>query len=258
MEENKDKTKTSKFQGIGSLLYFNWPNYLMVLTLVILLGILEYLMPSEGFSIYRLALMLLLLSIFSSLLVSFYIQDLSPLYNLRWMKLLPKIPRQAKIVLIHAGMDNISATLNSRYADAQLLKYNIYDYKRHTKEEGRKIRKKHPLTTDTIAISTSFLPIAPRSADAIFFILSAGELKDKYERIGFFKQMQESLKPEGQLIFVEHTKNVANLLAFTWGATDLLKNKEWESIFVDTKLNAVYYSGTITPFLSIYSLGTNN
>lgn len=254
MDKKYTKRIRGPFQGIGNILYINWSYYLLTIVLVMILAVLEYLMPSPGISLYKIAVLLICISLLLSLIVSYYIYDLSSLYRLTWLNNFPKIPENAKIVNIHAGIDETSQLIKRQFPKAYLLIYSLYDRQRHKEKSIEKAQKKAPLSPYTISISLSFLPLMPNSVDAIFIIISTHRLENQQERIRFFKQMQEALKANGQLIVVEHVRDTLNLLAYTWGASHFLPSKAWHKIFEQSDL-LVNQKRKVTPFLTVYSLG---
>lgn len=254
MIEEHTKRIRSPFQGIGNILFINWSYYLLTCVLMLVLAVLEYLLPSPGISVYKIALFLICTSLLLSLIVSYYIYDLSSLYRFTWLKRFPKIPENAKIVNIHAGIDETSQLIKRQFPEAYLLIYSLYDRLRHNEKTIEKAQERTPLYPYTISISLSFLPLMPNSVDAIFLIISAHRLKNQEERIRFFKQMQEALKPNGQLIVVEHVRDTLNLMAYTWGASHFLPTKAWRKIFDESNL-LINQKRKVTPFLTVYSLG---
>src|SRR3989442_1492516 len=95
------------FQGVWNIIRFNWQFYFLSLGFILIVLFFRSSFPAALRIPAIILLLLIVISIFISLLVSTYIYDFSNLYNLSWLNNLPK-NKQEKIVNINAGFDETS------------------------------------------------------------------------------------------------------------------------------------------------------
>jgi len=183
-----------------------------------------------------------------SLMASYYIYDLSDLYHFGW---LPTNSKDKYLVNISAGFDEISNILIEKYPDAELLVLDFYDPLKHTEVSIKRARKAYPRHTGTEQIDTSSFPLKNATADKIFVMLSAHEIRDPKEQIIFFKEIKRVLKQDGQLIVVEHLRDWANFAAFNLGFLHFYSRGTWLNVFKQTKF-FVKKEIKITPFITAF------
>ncbi|HMG16198.1 MAG TPA: hypothetical protein VK590_12160, partial [Saprospiraceae bacterium] len=118
------------FQGLWNIIRFNWPYYIISFGLLILgFYIIRFLVePYQDFA-FVLFLMIAMVIIIS-LLVSFYIYDLSEFYTLNYLNKISLNPKT--IINIHAGFDETSKLFKEKYTDADLKALDFYDPIKHT------------------------------------------------------------------------------------------------------------------------------
>ena len=203
------------FQGITNIVRFNWHFYVLGVAFIGVLHIVKPLAADALHPVIGLTGLLVLLSLVISLAVSLYVYDLSGLYKFDWLPL--SISSNATVVNINAGFDETSFILREKYPSIGLAVLDFYDPKKHTEVSIKRARKAYAIYPGTKAIRTSAIALEPRSVDSIFCILSAHEIRSSSERKLFFQQLAGALKKDGQIVVVEHLRDVANFLAYNIG-----------------------------------------
>ncbi|MEM8909787.1 MAG: methyltransferase domain-containing protein, partial [Bacteroidota bacterium] len=185
-----------------------------------------------------------------SLLVAFYIYDLSDLYRLNW---LDPFSGQAHLLNIHAGFDELSPLLRQKFPKTRLTIFDFYDPLKHTEVSIKRARRAYPPDPNNIAVATTQLPLANDSVDRIFLVLAAHEIRDSQERDHFFQEIYRILHPTGQIVFVEHLRDGANFLAFNWGFLHFHSKKTWTRAIAQAHL-LIRSEQKITPFIHVFTL----
>jgi len=241
------------FQGVLNIIRFNWHYYIIafVLVTIILLAANKLGNPIQ-IPIYFLSF-LISVSVLASLLFSFYVYDLSGLYNLAWVK---QSGAESLIVNINAGFDETSELLLNKFKSTELIALDFYDPKKHTEVSIKRARKAYPPFSNTKQITTNRLQLADNSADKIFVILSAHEIRKNNERIIFFKELKRVVKPNGQIYITEHLRDMPNFLAYNIGFLHFYSKRIWLTTFNAAGLK-IKEELKITPFISTFILHKN-
>jgi SAM-dependent methyltransferase len=240
------------FQGVWNIVRFNWQFYVWAL-LVILLLLLLTRFTSSTIGIYLLVLSsLVFLPMSVSLGVSFYVYDLSDLYKFNWINNSTK-DAHCLLININAGFDETSILLKEKFPDPALVVFDFYNLKKHTEVSIKRARKAYPPFPNTISVTTTNLPLADNSADQIFLIFAAHEIRDEQERINFFRELKRIVKPAGQIIVTEHLRNVTNFLAYNIGFLHFYSKATWLKIFQSAELS-LKTEQKITPFISTFTV----
>lgn len=243
------------FQGVANIVRFNWHLYFLAAVFVVTLLAVNAATDNRFLFFFLTIAVVVMLAIFISLFVSFYIYDLSPLYTLNWLDSVP-INGKGKLVNINAGFDETSMLLQNKFKDAQLTVYDFYDPQKHTEVSLRRARKAYPPFTGTQSISTAGLPLKSGSVDAVFLLLSAHEIRNSLEGDQFFKELARVVKADGKIILTEHIRDGANFLAYNIGAFHFHKRKAWLRVFKKGNLKIVNEIKT-TPFITTFILQKN-
>jgi len=240
------------FQGVLNIIKFNWNFYVLALTMVVLMLI----AASYFKSIPLLYLFAVLISAGSitSLLVSFYIYDLSGLYKLNWIK---STKAEHLIVNIHAGFDETSLLLENKYKDAELRIIDFYDPQKHTEPSIKRARKAYPALPQTVRADAIRLPIEDNTADKVFVIFSAHEIRNEIERQAFIKELARIIKPGGEIYLTEHLRDLANFLAYNIGFFHFYSRKSWLKHFNNAALK-LDQEIKLTPFISTFIISKND
>ena len=238
------------FQGVWNVVRFNWHFYVVSLGVSLLLFLLGRCLNEPSRSCGIVACILLLGTSFLSLLVSFYVYDLSGLYQMKWTG---ECASHACIINIHAGFDETSALLKQKFPACDLIVFDFYDPAKHTEASIKRARKAFPPFPGTLPVDTSNLPLRDDFADKIFVTLSAHEIRNDAERIAFFKALRRLLKPTGQIVVTEHLRDLPNFLAYSIGCFHFLPRASWNKTFRHAGLNIAKEIKT-TPFITTFIL----
>jgi len=240
------------YQGITNIIKFNRHLYLLSAGMVLILMILTRFITGPYLLLNYIIITLVIAGILISLVVSFYIYDLSGFYKLNWLNELPIIAGD-KIVNINAGFDETSQLLLQRYLAAELIVFDFYDPLKHTEVSIKRARKAYLPFSGTIETSTSALPLENNSARYIFLIFAAHEIRKEQERDDFFKELKRILKPGGKIILVEHLRDIPNFLAYNMGFFHFVSRLCWQHTFSNSGLS-IQKEIKITPFISNFIL----
>lgn len=240
-------------QGVSNIVRFNWHFYVFSVVIVILLVFISSLDINEILRISALFLIQLIIGLnLISLLVSWYIYDLSELYRFAWVTEL-KWESNKKIANINAGFDETSALLKAKFPDCNLTVLDFYDAEKHTEVSIKRARKAYPPFLGTISVTTDLLPLVDNSTDSIFCILSTHEIRNQNEREILFGELARILKPSGRIIVTEHLRDFPNFLAYTIGFFHFHSHQTWLRTFRAAELE-LHKEIKITPFISSFIL----
>lgn len=239
-------------QGVTNIVLFNWHFYLIAFLAFILLFLFQSIIP-EQFRIFILfASIVALLTLIISLVVSYYIYDISNLYSLNW---LPNSEFN-KVLNINAGFDETSQIIKDKFPTCELMICDFYDKEKHTEVSIKRARSAYPPLAGTIQVSTTKLPFKDNEFEYSFAILSAHEIRDKSERVQFFKEVKRVTKPNGQIFVTEHLRDLNNFLAYTIGFFHFHSKSTWKETFKLANLSIEREIKT-TPFITTFILKTN-
>lgn len=243
------------FQGTWNIIRFNWHLYLLSMALLLFLFLLTGLL-NPAIDLYIQSLFWFITSsTILSLLVSFYVYDVSALYKLGWLSGFDGKEKKV-IVNIHAGFDETSALLKERYPEANLAVLDFYDPLKHTEIAIKRARKAYPPFAETEKVETTKLPLEDHVADIIFVFFSAHEIRSGEERIAFFSELNRIMKPAGKAVVTEHLRDTANFLAYNIGFFHFFSKPLWLKTFQASNLQ-VQKELKITPFVSSFLLIKN-
>lgn len=239
-------------QGVWNIVRFNWPFYVIAYSLAaILWGAEHYFSPIVPNVTIAVSFAIIFM-VHVSLMVSMYVYDISGLYTLNWLDGI-KLVSNAAVININAGFDETSALLKEKYKEATLTALDFYDPKKHTEASIKRARKAYPPYIGTLRTKTTEIKLADESADIIFAILSAHEIRNTEERVLFFKELKRILKPKGQIVVTEHLRDVPNFMAYTIGFFHFHSEKTWLQTFKASKFK-VSEEFKITPFITSFVL----
>jgi len=240
------------FQGITNIIRFNWHYYALGIGLMFILILCRGFFSPELNIVVSVIILLTTVGFILSLVVSYYIYDYSDIYRLHWLNSLTINPG-SRLVNIHAGFDETSALLTTKYNHSELAVYDFYNPSLHTEASLERARKAYPAYYGTIKVSTSAIPLEPSTIDCVFLIFSAHEIRNMDERILFFKQLQRALKPNGRIVVTEHLRDAANFMAYTIGYFHFFSKTNWLRVFKEGGLT-LEQETKITPFISTFIL----
>lgn len=229
------KATRKPFQGVLNILRFNWDFYLMaaigLVVAIVLASVIAALaiLPDWLNVFVLLGCLGLVYFVIGSLVVSYWVYDASPLYKWKWLEsFLEKTPKQA--LNIHAGFDESSESLVRLYPDIALEIADFYDPEQHTEKSIERARAAYPPPPTVQSVQPTQLPYSDHSFDTIFLLFAAHEIRNPEERIQFFHELKRILKTSGELVLVEHLRDIANVLAFGPGAWHFYPLNEWQQL----------------------------
>lgn len=250
-----EKVNRKSFQGVGNIVRFNWHFYLIAFAIVIVLWFTRNYLPTTLNWLTTGTIIFTIITTFISLVISYFIYDYSNLYSLKWLDFL-NIKNNTTLLNTNAGFDETSAILQHKFPNTNLIVLDFYDANKHTEISIERARKVYPIFPNTINISTDNIPLQANSIDYIFLIFAAHEIRNKAERITFFKQLRNVLKDNGKIIVTEHQRDLPNFIAYTIGFFHFYSNKTWKSIFAQSSLN-IEKEFKINPFVTTFILTKN-
>ena len=221
--------KRSQFQGVWTVLRFNW--HLHVFAMVFLVGLLVMAHHLTGTP--RLLAHLMTAGAFLQLIISFaatwIAYDASRLYQFSWLA--PILAGSERGANLHAGFDETTRLLRSSFPSIEWQVFDFYDPAAPTQISIRRARRAHPPETGTIPIRTDAIPMSDASLDVAILFLAAHEIRDSAERVHFFRELNRVLKPGGRLIVTEHLRDAPNIFAYSIGAWHFHPRSEWLTTF---------------------------
>ena len=152
-----------------------------------------------------------------------------------------------------AGFDETSILIKNKFPEANLNSFDFYDPAKNTEISIKRARKAYPPYPGTSQVNTSSLPSETGSADLIFVIFAAHEIRKEVERDIFFNELKRILKPAGKIVLTEHLRDLPNFLAYTIGFFHFMPLSSWRRTFNKCGLK-VSDEFKITPFVSTFIL----
>lgn len=243
-----------RFQGVLQILRFNWPMYATAVGLLTA-GALTVLTIPLSNSIRFVALLAIASAVFwliVSLAVSHYVYDRAGIYRGAWLSAeRPRVP--LRYANLHAGLDEFSPVLAALYPGSEAIILDFFDAQRMTEPSIARARK---LATDQpLARPADFrsLPLADEELDTAFVIFAAHELREPDSRVQLFRELRRVLKSDGQVVLVEHLRDLANFLAFGPGSFHFHSRATWMRNTVAAGLE-VRVEFPLTPFVRVFIL----
>lgn len=245
----------NSFQGVINIIRFNWHLYALSVVGLALLTVFGFWAGDKFLSLSYIVVFLAGIQIATSLAVSFYIYDLSGLYKFGW---LPDMDYSLhlQILNVNAGFDETSYLLEEKFKNSELVALDFYDAKQHTEASIKRARKAYPAYRNTMNASTHKLPFRNAYFHMSFAVLSAHEIRNNIERASFFKELKRTLKPDGEIVVIEHMRDLNNFLAFNIGCFHFHSKTVWNTTFEDAGLR-IDKEIKITPFLTTFILKAN-
>lgn len=239
-------------QGVLNIIRFNWHFYVVAAILILILATSNTFL-SKDFQLFGWVFLgLLISSIAISLLVSFYVYDVSKLYDLPWLNDFNK----KSILNISAGFDETSSIIRAKFPEVKISICDFYNPKKHTEVSIKRARKAYPPDEDTIEVETTLLPFESNTFDFSLVILSAHEIRNQEERIEFFNELKRVTKPNGRIMVTEHLRDLPNFLAYNIGFLHFHSKVSWYKTFRNSGL-LIEQELKTTPFISTFILSKN-
>ncbi len=258
MEKRKEGAMASlrkPFEGVKNIVRFNWHFYLLALAAVVVLLLLGFILDNPFAGMFLVLAIIIVVVTLVSLSVSCYIYDFSGLYNFKWMN--EFIAEEGKsIVNIHAGFDETSGILHRKFPQSKLTVLDFYDPEKHTEVSIKRARKAYPPYPGTQQITTTTIPLEDQSADSVFLIFAAHEIRDPKERELFFKELRRIVSINGKVVVTEHLRDVPNFMAYTVGFFHFYSKASWKKLFKTSGFR-ISSEFKCTPFISTFILEPN-
>lgn len=241
------------FQGMLAIARFNWPFYVVALTVLIVsaCGMLRFtgllkaccLIAFAGAAYF----------IFVSLGVSHLVYDRSDLYRWSWLERALHGAPTHQAVFCHCGFDEASAELREKFENVQWNVLDHYEPERMTEPSIRRARALFPPISGTLACRYDAWPLAAESADVVFALLSIHELRCELERATWFAEAKRCLRRGGRVVLAEHVRDVANFFAFGPGFLHFHSRKSWRRCWEKAGFRSAN-EFSVTPFVQVFVL----
>ena len=240
------------WQGMWTIVRFNWPFYLAALVILIFasIGILwasSLLVKWSG----SIAVMGSLYFLIGSLGVSHQVYDRSDLYRWAWLKRALDGINVTRAIFCHSGFDETSQDFRERFADVDWFILDHYDQEKMTEASIQRARKMYPPTKDTLPAAYDQWPVATDTADVVFGLLAIHELRSEVERAAWFTEAKRCLKSDGRVVLAEHTRDFANFLAFGPGFLHFHSRASWRRCWEQIGFDSTD-EFTVTPWVRIF------
>ena len=245
--------KTRKpFQGVLNILSFNRHYYLFGLAVLAVLIAAHFIIDLPD-TIFWLIVAAFLLGFIMPLIVSAYVYDLSGYYRFDWLKNLVRDDERGKLIVnINAGFDETSFIIKNKFPQSDLKVFDFYNAKQHTEPAIKRARKVSLTYPDTQQIVSNSIPLKEKTVDIIFLLSAVHEIRSHEEKVHFLKECFRLCKPGGNVIMVEHLRDLPNFLAFSVGFTHFFSRSVWKNAFECAGFST-FQETKFTPFMSIFN-----
>jgi SAM-dependent methyltransferase len=216
-------------QGLITVLRFNWHFYLIAIAGILTILAAAWLLVPASLPLAAFIAFAGMVAIDLSLAATLYAYDLTGLYTLGWLE--PWVAASKRAANIHAGFDETTELLRELHPDIEWTVMDFYDPQKHTEVSIKRARAAHPPQHGTQTITTSHVPLDDSSLDCVLLMLSAHEIRDRDERIGFFRELHRVIAENGTLIVTEHLRDLPNIIAYNIGAWHFHPRSEWLATF---------------------------
>lgn len=211
--------KRHKLQGVLNILSFNRHFYVGgCIVLALIIGSTFIFNWPTG--IYCSVIGAFIYGLIMPLLISAYVYDFSGFYKFDWLKQMNCRDTKEDFNLnINAGFDETSFIIESILPQSKLQVFDFYNVHQHTEPAIIRARKVSNVYPNTQQIHSNSIPLADNSVDHIFLISAIHEIRKHDEQVLFLKECRRVCKHNGNIIIVEHLRDLPNFIAFTIGFT---------------------------------------
>lgn len=245
-------TERGKWQGMWTIARFNWPFYGGALVVLIAAsgGVVS---TTELWLKWTCAAAMMgaLYFLIVSLWVSHEVYDRSDLYRLAWLDRALDGTEHGRMVFCHSGFDEASQLLKKQLKAVDWVVLDHYDEALMTEASIRRARKQFPPLAGTLSAPFDQWPVVADSAEVVVGLLAIHELRSEEERSAWFAEAYRCLKPGGRVVLAEHTRNLANFLAFGPGFLHFHSGASWRRCWEKAQLQATD-EFQVTPWVRIF------
>lgn len=246
--------KRRPFQGVLNILSFNRHYYFFGLTILAILFA-SRLIIAWPTVLFWVVIGAFLYGLIAPLIVSAYVYDFSGYYKMGWLNDVLHSKQNARtIVNINAGFDETSFILAEKFPTAKVKVFDFYDSKRHTEPAIVRARKVSLVYPDTQQIASHSIPLDDQSADIIFLLSAAHEIRSQSEKIQLLKECRRICKPDSIVVMVEHLRDFPNFVAFSVGFTHFFSRNIWKNAFASAGFST-FTEKKFTSFMSVFKCG---
>jgi len=244
--------KRRKFQGALNILSFNRHFYVSGLGVLAVL-IASYPLIEWPGILFWLIMAAFLYGLLMPLIVSAYVYDFSGYYSFQWLKNLISNDEGVQLIVnINAGFDETSFIIKNKFPHSDLKVFDFYNAKQHTEPAIKRARKVSLVYPNTQQIASNLIPLKNNSADIVFLLSAAHEIRSNEEKVQFLKECYRLCKPGGKVIMVEHLRDFPNFLAFSVGFSHFFSRSVWKNAFERAGFSS-FQETKFTPFMSIFN-----
>lgn len=242
--------------GAVRIFLYNWPTFVLtwsgafVVLAALALGALK--LPTALAWLVGAGALGALLWSFTSLLVSYYVYDRSPLASGVWLRALLPIGRVDSWAAIDAGLD-AEVDLDDVMPGTCVARLDIFDGVVVRAPSVQRARRLTPRAHHAVAANVRALPLVDASCDVVTAVFAAHEVRDTGAREALFAEVKRALKIGGRLLIVEHLRDVPNFLAYGPGCAHFQPRAEWLRLADVTGLR-VAVEMRVTPWVMALAL----
>jgi hypothetical protein len=243
-----------KWQGASTIALLNWPYYAAAVVVLAASLAAACLAPLRVVQLLGAAGAIgSLWFLVGSLGVAHLVYDRSDLYKLHWLaRVLPAGDRR-RLIVCHAGFDDLSPLLSANLPAADWTILDHYDPARMREASIRRARRFYPPGGATTPAVFDRWPVESASADAVFGLLAIHELRSDGERSRWFSEAKRCLSAGGRIILAEHLRDAANFFAFGPGFFHFHTRASWRRSWEHAGLRLLD-EFPVTPWVRVFVL----
>lgn len=243
------------YSGVLKIVRFNWPWYVMAIAVTVSVIICFYLgiLGGPWTAIVIAGLVVANLWLVASLAVSHYIYDRSGIHQGAWLDGI-NASNVGHVGIFHAGHDEASKAVALRLPSSHVETFDFYDAGRNG--SASLARARTAAARRDRAIEVNRIPLSNGTLDLGLLVFAAHEIRDDNQRAILFRELSRVMAPAGQLIVVEHLRDVWNFLAYGPGAFHFLSRRTWRRSFAEGGIE-ISRESSCTPFVRIFELRKN-
>jgi SAM-dependent methyltransferase len=172
---------------------------------------------------------------------------------LRWEWLVEELGAPRRWVEVSVALEETTPPMPDLFPGSEGRMLDIYD-EASTPAPAIAAARRRGAATSATAVPLEALPVADGWADAAVVVLAAHEIRDRAARGRFFAELARVLREGGQLVLVEHLRNLAAAAAFGPGMFHFLPRREWMRLAHASGLRLTR-ERAITPFVRVLVYG---